>query len=106
VLIGAVVYLVLAPKGREDPATLSGSAAELLEPDSIEDDNGDGASDTAKPEPGETTQPPGDTEEDAGPAVDEAHAEAVADEADEADAAEHDNAAKDDSDVEKKPVDD
>ncbi len=38
VLIGAVVYLVLAPKGREDPATLSGSAAELLEPDSIDDD--------------------------------------------------------------------
>jgi prolipoprotein diacylglyceryl transferase len=37
VLIGAVVYLVLAPKGREDPATLSGSAAELLEPDSIDD---------------------------------------------------------------------
>ena len=41
VLIGAVVYLVLAPKGREDPATLSGSAAELLEPDSIEDDGDD-----------------------------------------------------------------
>jgi prolipoprotein diacylglyceryl transferase len=37
VLIGAVVYLVLAPKGREDPATLSGSAAELLEPDSLDD---------------------------------------------------------------------
>ncbi len=37
VLIGAVVYLVLAPKGREDPATLSGSAAELLEPDSVDD---------------------------------------------------------------------
>ena len=28
VFIGAVVYLILAPKGREDPATLSGSAAE------------------------------------------------------------------------------
>jgi hypothetical protein len=38
VFIGAVVYLILAPKGREDPATLSGSAAELLEPDSIEED--------------------------------------------------------------------
>ncbi|MDT5045813.1 MAG: hypothetical protein QOG75_1666, partial [Mycobacterium sp.] len=37
VFIGAVVYLILAPKGREDPATLSGSAAELLEPDSIEE---------------------------------------------------------------------
>src|SRR6202000_2506977 len=37
VFIGAVVYLILAPKGREDPATLSGSAAELLEPDSIDE---------------------------------------------------------------------
>jgi prolipoprotein diacylglyceryl transferase len=37
VFIGAVVYLILAPKGREDPATLSGSAAELLEPDSVEE---------------------------------------------------------------------
>ncbi|MBV8862516.1 MAG: prolipoprotein diacylglyceryl transferase [Mycobacterium sp.] len=37
VLIGAVVYLILAPKGREDPATLSGSAAELLAPDSVEE---------------------------------------------------------------------
>ncbi|MGB6515877.1 MAG: prolipoprotein diacylglyceryl transferase, partial [Mycobacterium sp.] len=38
VFIGAVVYVILAPKGREDPATLSGSAAELLEPDSLEED--------------------------------------------------------------------
>ena len=38
VLIGAVVYLILAPKGREDPATLSGSAAELLEPDSVDEE--------------------------------------------------------------------
>jgi prolipoprotein diacylglyceryl transferase len=41
VLIGAVVYLILAPKGREDPATLSGSAAELLEPDSIDAEDAD-----------------------------------------------------------------
>lgn len=47
VLIGAVVYLILAPKGREDPATLSGSAAELLEPDSLEDS----ASEAAEPVP-------------------------------------------------------
>jgi prolipoprotein diacylglyceryl transferase len=48
VLIGAVVYLILAPKGREDPATLSGSAAELLEPDSIDAaDVADGADDAA-----------------------------------------------------------
>jgi prolipoprotein diacylglyceryl transferase len=36
VFIGAVVYLILAPKGREDPATLSGSAADRLVPDSVE----------------------------------------------------------------------
>jgi len=43
VLIGAVVYLILAPKGREDPATLSGSAAELLEPDSLENSGSEAA---------------------------------------------------------------
>lgn len=32
VFIGAVVYLILAPKGREDPATLGGAAAAELEP--------------------------------------------------------------------------
>ena len=37
VFIGAVVYLILAPKGREDPATLSGSAADLLAPDSVDE---------------------------------------------------------------------
>jgi phosphatidylglycerol---prolipoprotein diacylglyceryl transferase len=47
VLIGAVVYLILAPKGREDPATLSGSAAELLEPDSINADDPADAADAA-----------------------------------------------------------
>ncbi len=54
VFIGAVVYLILAPKGREDPATLSGSAAELLEPDSI-DDADDAAPETAAA--AETTSP-------------------------------------------------
>jgi prolipoprotein diacylglyceryl transferase len=49
VLIGAVVYLILAPKGREDPATLSGSAAELLEPDSIDADDAADAADDAAP---------------------------------------------------------
>jgi hypothetical protein len=57
VLIGAVVYLILAPKGREDPATLSGSAAELLEPDSIDADDAEaptvGAAETDA-EPAET----------------------------------------------------
>jgi prolipoprotein diacylglyceryl transferase len=33
VFIGAVVYLILAPKGREDPATLGGTAAGVLEPE-------------------------------------------------------------------------
>ena len=37
VFIGAVVYLILAPKGREDPATLSASAADRLVPDSVDE---------------------------------------------------------------------
>ena len=116
VLIGAVVYLVLAPKGREDPATLSGSAAELLEPDSIEDDGDDAASETAEAEPEETTPPVVDAEAVAAEAdaaeVDPAEVEvepadtAESDDATKADNAEHDEAADDDSDAEKKPVDD
>ena len=62
VFIGAVVYLILAPKGREDPATLSGSAAELLEPDSI-DDADDAAPETTAA--AETTSPVGPDDEDA-----------------------------------------
>jgi prolipoprotein diacylglyceryl transferase len=62
VFIGAVVYLILAPKGREDPATLSGSAAELLEPDSI-DDVDDAAPETTAA--AETTSPVGPDDEDA-----------------------------------------
>jgi hypothetical protein len=49
VFIGAVVYLILAPKGREDPATLSGSAAELLEPDSVDEDTTESPTETAEP---------------------------------------------------------
>jgi prolipoprotein diacylglyceryl transferase len=85
VFIGAVVYLILAPKGREDPATLSGSAAELLEPDSI-DDAGDAAPETTAT--AETTSPVAPDDEDAEQAdtaaVDEpdVDAEAVAAEAD------------------------
>src|ERR1700761_2533148 len=41
VFIGAVVYLILAPKGREDPASLSGSAADRLVPDSVDEDTED-----------------------------------------------------------------
>ncbi|HXS86971.1 MAG TPA: prolipoprotein diacylglyceryl transferase [Mycobacterium sp.] len=126
VLIGAVVYLVLAPKGREDPATLSGSAAELLEPDSVEDD-GDGdasevaESEVAESEPEDTTPPVVDAdavvaEADAAE-VDPAEVEVEpadtpepddATDADDAepDDAERDEAADDDSDAEKKPVDD
>ncbi len=37
VFIGAVVYLILAPKGREDPATLGGTAAEELVPKPAEE---------------------------------------------------------------------
>ena len=73
VLIGAVVYLILAPKGREDPATLSGSAAELLEPDADDADDADDASPAeaveAAPELGEN-------------ATTDVEAEAVAAEAD------------------------
>ncbi len=55
VFIGAVVYLILAPKGREDPATLSGSAAELLEPDSIEEDATESPTETTETAERETT---------------------------------------------------
>ncbi len=88
VLIGAVVYLILAPKGREDPATLSGSAAELLEPDSI---GADDADDSVAPEVASAETPEAETaatetaaEQDEAPAVEkpDADAEAVAAEAD------------------------
>jgi prolipoprotein diacylglyceryl transferase len=97
VLIGAVVYLILAPKGREDPATLSGSAAELLEPDSIDADDADDADDAAPVVASAET--PGaapaavaaetSAEHDEAPAVDtpDADSEAVAAEADVAEAA-------------------
>jgi hypothetical protein len=79
VFIGAVVYLILAPKGREDPATLSGSAAELLEPDSI-DDVDDAAPETTAA--AEATSPVGPDHEDAEKAdtaaVDESDVEAEA----------------------------
>jgi prolipoprotein diacylglyceryl transferase len=86
VFIGAVVYLILAPKGREDPATLSGSAAELLEPDSMEEDATESAPET--PEPSATTAPvvaaEGEPEKVETTAVDEpdVDTEAVAAEAD------------------------
>jgi phosphatidylglycerol---prolipoprotein diacylglyceryl transferase len=80
VFIGAVVYLILAPKGREDPATLSGSAAELLEPDSI-DDADDAAPETTAT--AETTSPVAPDDEDAEQAdtaaVDEPDVDAAAD---------------------------
>jgi prolipoprotein diacylglyceryl transferase len=85
VLIGAVVYLVLAPKGREDPATLSGSAAELLEPDSLDDadDADDAAPDTDEAaeaaETGEDLPKPDTGEAEADP---DGEAEAVSAEAD------------------------
>src|SRR5271156_6382954 len=84
VFSGAVVYLILAPKGREDPATLSGSAAELLEPDSI--DEADAAPETtAAAETTSPVAPDGEAAEKADTAaVDEpdVDAEAVAAEAD------------------------
>ena len=73
VLIGAVVYLILAPKGREDPATLSGSAAELLEPDADDADDGDDAA------PAEATEAASELGENA---TTDVEAEAVVAEAD------------------------
>jgi prolipoprotein diacylglyceryl transferase len=90
VLIGAVVYLILAPKGREDPATLSGSAAELLEPDSLDDEDTSESATEATEEATETAPAAVAADPDA-PAADttvggqpesEAEAEAVAAEAD------------------------
>jgi prolipoprotein diacylglyceryl transferase len=82
VFIGAVVYLILAPKGREDPATLSGSAAELLEPDSVDEDTTDAASET--PETAEIPPAVVAAEKAETTAVDQpdADAEAIAAEAD------------------------
>jgi prolipoprotein diacylglyceryl transferase len=86
VFIGAVVYLILAPKGREDPATLSGSAAELLEPDSIDDADDAAPQTTAAAEATSPVAPDDAAAEVDAPqvAVDEpaVEAEAVAAEAD------------------------
>ncbi len=84
VFIGAVVYLILAPKGREDPATLSGSAAELLEPDSIDDADDAAPETTAAAETTSPVAPDEDAEKADTAAVDEPdiEAEAVAAEAD------------------------
>jgi prolipoprotein diacylglyceryl transferase len=88
VLIGAVVYLILAPKGREDPATLSGSAAELLEPDEIEDNAADSPTETSETPPSVVAADKAETTVDQ-PDV-EAEAVAVEAVAVEADAAEVD----------------
>ncbi len=87
VFIGAVVYLILAPKGREDPASLSGSAADRLVPDSVEADTTDSvesaASEAVADEPVEEPETTKTTAADAA-AVDnpDTEAEAVAAEAD------------------------
>jgi prolipoprotein diacylglyceryl transferase len=83
IFIGAVVYLILAPKGREDPAALSGSAAELLEPDSLDEDASESAPETTEATPAAAATPP-DTAASDTTAVGrrEAEAEAVAEEAD------------------------
>jgi prolipoprotein diacylglyceryl transferase len=92
VLIGAVVYLILAPKGREDPATLSGSAAELLEPDEIEDNAADSPTETSETPPSVVAADKAETTVD----QPDVEAEAVAVEADaaEVDAPEVEVAAK------------
>ena len=88
VLIGAVVYLVLAPKGREDPATLSGSAAELLEPDSVDDDadEADSGAAAAATEPPDREDPEPEQAEARDDEIADFDAEAVDAEADAAEA--------------------
>jgi prolipoprotein diacylglyceryl transferase len=83
IFIGAVVYLILAPKGREDPAALSGSAAELLEPDSLDEDASESAPDPTEATPAAAATPT-DTAASDTTAVGqpEAEAEAVGEEAD------------------------
>ena len=89
VFIGAVVYLILAPKGREDPATLSASAADRLVPDSMDEATTDSSEPaavvaTAVDEPvGEpaTTETPAETTGAAAGDKPGAEAEAVAAEA-------------------------
>ncbi len=83
ILIGAVVYLILAPKGREDPATLSGSAAELLEPDSLDEDASEPSSEASEATPAAMATVVGATAaETTAVGKPEAEAEAVAEEAD------------------------
>ena len=88
VFIGAVVYLILAPKGREDPASLSGSAADRLVPDSVEELE-EGAAAPAASVANPIDEPVGEPETPATSAADTAvteqpdtEAEAVAAEAD------------------------
>ena len=108
VFIGAVVYLILAPKGREDPASLSGSAADRLVPDSVDQDITESAESTAsicavadepaeaEPEPTEPDEPEPDeaaAEQAEGDAADAANAETDADKSEtEADQSEADAA--------------
>jgi prolipoprotein diacylglyceryl transferase len=83
ILIGAVVYLILAPKGREDPATLSGSAAELLEPDSLDEDASEPSSEATEATPAAVATVAGvAAAETTAVGQPEAAAEAVAEEAD------------------------
>ncbi len=81
VFIGAVVYLILAPKGREDPATLSGSAAELLEPDSMDEEAAEAATETAEATPAADAPEPDATATTTAVDQPEPEAEAVAEEA-------------------------
>jgi phosphatidylglycerol---prolipoprotein diacylglyceryl transferase len=81
VFIGAVVYLILAPKGREDPASLSGSAADRLVPDSPDELEEDAAS-TAADEPVDEPETPEATTADTAEDKPDSEAEAVVAEAD------------------------
>jgi prolipoprotein diacylglyceryl transferase len=91
VFIGAVVYLILAPKGREDPASLSGSAADRLVPDSTEEleDDTTASLDSAATVAAAADEPSGEPDATETTAVDTAAADKPGTET-EADAAEVD----------------
>jgi prolipoprotein diacylglyceryl transferase len=82
VFIGAVVYLILAPKGREDPASLSGSAADRLVPDSVDEDDEDTTASAASAALSDAAAPVTDGLDTAAADKPGGEAEAVAAEAD------------------------
>lgn len=89
VFIGAVVYLILAPKGREDPATLGGRGAEERKPEPAAElapvaAASDAPDAVVADEPVDSDEAAEGAKAEAVDAVDTSEAEAVVEEADEA----------------------